>query len=282
MLIGLLEKAGDNKNVAIGLGNLADDQAKLGELAAAERNLRRRVELGREIKDERSEAIGHRELGWLLAYQGLFDEATEELGTALTTFGQRAGRQSGGIVWAYRALRSLLLGDPHVALEAARQSYEIASNRQNERDRIQVEWLLGWAREALASKEPGQRDHHLAEAEKHLTEALTRCRRINMVDHEADILLAWARWHRTKGESGPARHDAQEALRIADRCEYRLTQADIPNFLARLDLDADDLASARTHAQTAQERAQCDGPSHCYKPALDEAERLLAELDGRQ
>ena len=32
------------------------------------------------------------------------------------------------------------------------------------------------------------------------------------------------------------------------------------------------------HAQTAYERAWCDGPPYCYKPALDEAERLLKEF----
>jgi hypothetical protein len=30
------------------------------------------------------------------------------------------------------------------------------------------------------------------------------------------------------------------------------------------------------HAEIARERALCDGSSHCYQPALHEAERLLA------
>ncbi len=273
------ESRGDKGNLAIGLGNLADDQAKLGELAAAERNLRRQIELCGEIKDEFQEAIGHQELGRLLAYEGRFDEAAEELETALSAFGQQGNQQSEGIVWAYRALRSLIMGDPQAAIEAARQSRELADVESYERDIVRAEWLLGWAREALASHEPRQRDQHLAEAEKHLTEALTRCHCINLVELEPDILLAWARWHRTQGEANPARRDAQEALRIADRCEYRLKQADIHSFLARLDLKAGDLDAARTYAETAKERAQCDGPPHWYQPALDETERLLAEID---
>ena len=36
--------------------------------------------------------------------------------------------------------------------------------------------------------------------------------------------------------------------------------------------------AAADHAATAYERGWCDGPPHCYKPALDEAERLLNEL----
>ena len=276
----LCEKADDKKNLVPGLGDLADDQAKLGELAAAERNLRREIELCREIKGEFAEAVSHQNLGFLLVYEGRFEEVIQELAASTGYWKRIDDKQGVCLDEAYRALRSLRMGDPQAALEAARQSRELADIENVERDVVRAEWLLGWAQEALVSHEPQQRDRHLTEAEKHLTEALTRCRRINMVDHEPDILLAWARWHRTKGEAGSARRDALEALRIADRCEYRLKQADIHNFLARLDLDAGDLASARSHAETAKERAYCDGPPHCYKPALDEAERLLAEIDG--
>ena len=69
-----------------------------------------------------------------------------------------------------------------------------------------------------------------------------------------------------------------EALAVADRCEYRLCQADVHNFLAELALDANDAAAAAEHAQTAHERAWCDGPPHCYKPALDRAAALLTQL----
>jgi hypothetical protein len=100
-----------------------------------------------------------------------------------------------------------------------------------------------------------------------------------MIDHEPDILLAWARWHQLQGNAAQARADADEALAIADRCEYRLKQADIHNFLARLALDAGDRAMARRQAEIAKDRAWCDGPPHCYKPALDEAEQLLEQLE---
>jgi hypothetical protein len=52
----------------------------------------------------------------------------------------------------------------------------------------------------------------------------------------------------------------------------------LSNFLARLALDAGDRAAARREAEIARERAWCDGPPHCYKPALDEAERRLGEI----
>ena len=119
-------------------------------------------------------------------------------------------------------------------------------------------------------------------AATHLTDALARCRRINMVDHEPDIMLEWARWHRARGNAQEAQTHAEEALATADRCEFRLAQADIHNFLARLALDADDRATVREHAEIAKERAWCDGPPHCYKPALDEAEAMLQELGAKE
>ncbi len=55
-------------------------------------------------------------------------------------------------------------------------------------------------------------------------------------------------------------------------------QADIHNFLAQLALDAGDRKVALRHAEIGREWAWYDGPPYCYKPALDEAERLLEEL----
>jgi tetratricopeptide (TPR) repeat protein len=52
MNIAIREKLDVDKNVAVGLGNLADDQLKLGWLNTAEANLRRRIELCRAIEDE--------------------------------------------------------------------------------------------------------------------------------------------------------------------------------------------------------------------------------------
>ncbi len=292
------EKRGDKKNLAIGLGNLADDQLKLSELAVAEINLRRRIELCREIEDQFSEAVGHQALGRLLAYRGAFDEAEYYLMTGQKSFDKlgTSGSSFVSCVRAYEALRALLMGDAEAALESARQARKLADEVArayfpHERDFVQSEWLLGAALVALAS-EGSAETRFLEQAETHLTEALTRCRRINMVDHEPDILLAWARWHRARGNPEAARRDAGEALAIADRCEYRLKQAEIHNFLARLAWERGNalreagdkaavrqaLAEAQAHAETARERARCDGPSHSYQVALEEAEGTLGEM----
>jgi tetratricopeptide (TPR) repeat protein len=275
----LLEKLDEKKNLIPGLVNIATAQISLGELTAAERCLQRSIELYHEVEDERGEAVGHVEMGRLLVYRGAFDEAETELLLAQETFDDDykngAGNTFVSFVRAYRSIRAILLGNINDALTMARESRKWADEVAkayipHERDFIRAEWLLGVA-QVIEGKD-------LNAAAEHLTEALTRCRRINMVDHEPDILLAWARWHRARGEAQEAKAYAEEALAIGDRCEYRLAQAEIHNFLGRLALEAGRRDEARAQAERARERAWCDGPPYCYKPALDEAEELLREL----
>ena len=47
---------------------------------------------------------------------------------------------------------------------------------------------------------------------------------------------------------------------------------------AALGDNLNDKAAALKHAEIARERAYCDGPPHCYKKALDTAEKILAKL----
>ena len=266
--LSLAQKLGEKKNVPVGLVTVAACRLSLCQLEAAEGALRRSIELSRELKDEFKEAVVHQELGRLLACEGLFAQSERELETALSSFQAQGQRQAECIVWAYRALLRLLKRDPKAALEAATKSRRLADVESYERDIIQAEWLLGWAHAALGET---------VAAEPHLNEALTRCRRINLVELEPSILLAWALLHHAGGDHTQARRFAEDALRIAGRCEYRLDQAEIHNFLARLALDSGKSAEARAHAQKAKDYAYCDGPPHYYKLASEEAERLLAE-----
>ncbi|HUU55410.1 MAG TPA: HNH endonuclease [Armatimonadota bacterium] len=280
----LQAKADHKANLAAGLGNVATTQLLLGKLAAAEQNLRRSIDLCSEIKNEFQEAVGHAELVRLLCYRGAFDEAALELDAAFEQFDKLGGTQSQSAVSAHRCIRALLMGEAGPALEAARRARglaeETARNRYPvERDFVRAEWLIGAALVALATQDEAEREEHLVEAEPHLTDALARCRRINMMDHESDTLLTWARWHHLRGDPAQARKHANEALSIADRYECRLKQADCHNFLAALDRQEGDTNSAIEHARTAYERAWCDGPPHCYKPALDRATRLLNSLN---
>ncbi|HLF25256.1 MAG TPA: hypothetical protein VJG32_02875 [Anaerolineae bacterium] len=293
----------NKQHLAIGLGNVAGmAQLHIGALKTAEANLRRRIDLCREIEDEFREAIGHQELGRLLAYRGVWEESAGELATAISMFEKRKNVQMQGVTWAYRALRALLIArrSPSPVLQererglggegiiAARRALELAEGGDPNiggavlpRDLVRAHWLLGAAHRL---------NGELAEAERHLSEALTRCRNINLVDHEADILLDLARLRaeqnltlpspRRRGVGGEeALRLAGEALLITERSGYPLQGADVHLFLAQMALKAGDKAAALRHATEARRLATCDGsPDYTYKVAYDDAGELLREL----
>jgi hypothetical protein len=328
--IAIREKQGVKKSIAIGLGNVAGQQLGIGELKAAEQNLRRRIEICREIKDEFSEAIGHQELGSVLAYRGQFAEAERELAISTAYWQKTNDVQGQSIDSVYRALRALLMGDASAALASAHQARAFAEEWARTRypveaDFIWAEWLIGAALVAGmtptptlprrqnqptgegASSPPAKRGELEGgvEAERHLQEALARDRKIGLVDIEAAILLQFAKLRFAQARQQPfdsaqgaddrqqkldeSFDFAHEALQIAERCGYRLQQAEIQNFLAEWWMAKDEggrmkdekisareaLAKAKQHAERAKERAWCDGAPYHYRVAYERAESLL-------
>jgi tetratricopeptide (TPR) repeat protein len=256
----LYEKTNE-KNLAVGLDNLAGiGHIPLGDLKSAESNIRRSVDLCQEIKYEYQEAVGHEWLGLLLVYQGKFEESEKELAKS-TKYCEKVDDKQGICVdEAYRSLRALLMSNAEQALSSAKKARELADVFKVERDIIRAELLLGASYLAKGD---------LKEAEKHLSEALVRDRKINLVELEPDILLELAKLRFAQKRKEEALELAEEALEIADRSEYRLKQADIHNFLAEFYIDAGDFTKAKEHIKIAKERAECG-----YKPAMDKAEKL--------
>jgi tetratricopeptide (TPR) repeat protein len=288
----IYEKRGDKGNLASGLENLAIQQMITGALRAAEASLRRAMGLSHEIEDEFSEAVEHQELGRLLAYRGAWQEAEPELAASSRYWEQTHDPQGLCIDEAHRALRALLLaraltptplpcagegkeqgGEVRAAVAAARRALELADEWARtqypvEYDYVRAHWLLGAAHRA---------DGATTDADRHLSEALARCRRINMVDHEAGILLDLARLRQATGREEEALTLAQEALLIAERSGYALQAADAHLFLGERERGEKALA----HAREARRLATCDGPpDYTYKVAYDEAGALLARLGG--
>lgn len=283
--IAISEKRGGKIDLAIGLGNVADmAQLPIGALRAAEANLRRSIALCRVGKDEFWEAVGHQELGRLLSYRGAYAESETELLVSTAYWKITNDVQGQCMDEAYCALRELLrlrasaqsaTRNPQSAIESARRALELADEDARtdspvERDYVRAHWLLG-----AAHRVAGQLD----EAERHLHEALERCRRINNVDHEAAILIDLARLSAATGAADEAQRLAEEARLIAERSGYVLQGADAHLELARLALARNDLATARDHAQQAYTLATCDGPpDYTYKAAYDDAGALLKQL----
>ncbi len=279
------EKLSNKSNLAIGLENVAHmAQIHIGALRAVEANLRRSIALCREIREESWEGVGCRELGRLLAYRGAYAESETELTTALKMAEKEDHAVIQEVTWAYRALHKLLLlrssnssqfRVPSSALESARRALELAdewarANYPVEREYVRAHWLLG-----AAHRVAGQLD----EAERHLHEALGRCRRISLVEFEADILIDLARLRAVTGAPDEAQRLAEEALLITERSGYVLQGADAHLELAKLALARGDKATAKEHAQKAKDLATCDGPpDYTYKVAYDESAALLAQL----
>jgi tetratricopeptide (TPR) repeat protein len=254
------QKQGDKGKRGIATGLQAAASVALlpiGNLRAAEANLRRSIALSREIKDEFKQAICRRELAWLLACRGVYPESETELTMATKMFEKQDRVQSQCVACAYHSMRKLLLlrsgsqlaiGNPQSGIPLARRTLELAQQREREigrpnaRDYILAHWLLG-----AAHRVAGQFD----EAEHHLHEALERCRRINMVDHEANILIDLARLRAATGQPDEAQRLASEALLITERSGYVLQGADTRLELAKLAIGRNDKPTALEHATEA-------------------------------
>jgi tetratricopeptide (TPR) repeat protein len=190
------------------------------------------------------------------------------------------------VVRAYIAQRELFLKKFDQAIKIAHEALALSKdpNRNptaGERDVVDANRLLGTAYRA-------SRD--LEQAENHLSEALTRCRAINLVEMEANILLELAKLSFDYGLVASAQDKAQkhfeeaktlaeEALLITERSGYVLQGADVHLFLAQYALEQEkDKEKAKELAERAKELATCDGPPYYYKVAYKEAERMLERL----
>ena len=266
---------GENERLAAALWNLAVQQQMLGKLTASEQSLQECLVTCKKCADTFDEAKANQYFALLRTYQGFFEEASQHLQKALSLFRGIGAVAQEGAVWAYQALCSLLAGKIPDALVAAQLARELAEVQHHERDIIRAEWLLGLTSIRLATMQRERSAEDLQQAEWHLREALHRCRHIDMVDYEADLLLAWAHLHQAKGERQQARACTIEALAIVNRSDFRVLRADVHNFLALLELEADNRAGVISHAERALHDAMCDGQPYCYKIAQDEARRLL-------
>jgi len=281
---------GCQENYCKTLNGLARAYFQNGQLSAAENHFRQLVDLSRNCS-EFDQATNKQDLGAYLTILGQFQEACTALNEAYQLFDKLHADQSLSIVERYRAKLALLSGQPSEALLAAHRARELIerhvaskSSKALEcnhypRDFSQVNELIGLAIVTLAAQQ-GTSDHEqLQQAESYLQNALELCRQCSLLEFEPSILLSWAKWHQLQGNREQAIEYAEEALEIAERCKYRLKQADIHNFRAQLALDNEESEKARDEANKAKDCGRCDGPPHYYKFACDEADRLLAGLD---
>jgi tetratricopeptide (TPR) repeat protein len=252
-------------------GNLAIQQIYLGEFRKAEMNLR---------KSSRVQFSHHLALGWLYSYMGQFARASQELGKAINLSKVHNLRNNICVLECYKAWSCLLMGKPSDAYSATIDARELLgsiadTSGNNEILETEIDWLLSESLLRISLEENDNR--MLDKMEPQLNSAFTRCRRFSLIFYEPGIMLTMARLYLARGDASQAMERAREALFLADRCQYRLYQAEIHIFLANIDLQ-ENFETAREHAEIAYKKAFCDGLKHCYKSALDEAATLLQTL----
>ncbi len=291
----IVRKWGD---VAIGLGNLAKmAQVPIGNLESAESNLQKRIVIAGKNNDEISVAMANLELGRISAYLGRFDESIKKISKAqvvLDSYGPLK-TNSVSLIRAYKSNYALLMNNPRDGLRFAQEALVHAKEWEKEfakqnilqagvANLIQCNLLIGAS--YIAMKDA-------AKVEAPLQFAITKCRKINMVDYEAPILLELAKLRHLQQKDDESLNLATEALEIANRCGYILQQADIEQFLGEYYKDQGDMKKARKYFEDCIEHC-----THCwkynektkdfdyvkkdekwwYKPRYEMAVRLLEEL----
>ncbi len=241
----------DMIQLVIGLGNLADDQHKIGDLESAEANLLQGLELGTEIDEDIVKWAMNRELIRTKAYIGEYTEAKSYFKMADTIAEDANIYKWQSVNWAYYSLCSLFEEDADEALHRAQKALEFSEKNEGEnegpaiRDIIRAYYLTGSSYILLKN---------VTKAEYSLQFAITGSRKINLVSLEADILLAIARLRFFQAKKEEALKLAVEALEIATRCRYVLQQADIYLFLAQFYNATGDIEKAWDHAEIARLR----------------------------
>jgi tetratricopeptide (TPR) repeat protein len=256
----------------------------VGRLQQASTSIEECVSIFDRMTDPNWQGISHRCYGWILMVRGNSKSAVDEFAATERVHSPASSWiHSRSVLSNHRVCMHLQLGNPTKALKLAIATTKTAGIERFKWAETDAIYLVGAAQCALGE---------LDGAEVHLHDALQRCRRINLAVLEPDVLLSLARLHYAQARAlqalsskqsllQEARNCAEQALSIADRCEYRLKQADICNFLAQWELDAGSVADARKYAETAKDRAWCDGPPYSYQAALDKAQRLLEEIARR-
>lgn len=269
----------DKESLAIAYWNLAVQQLVLGDLVNVETNLKESIELCTNISDNYNGIKAHQYFALLKAYQGSFEECWEHLEIAFSLSQTLDSPSLISSLRAYQSLCKILSDELESATEAARLALQQANVLHYERDIVRAKWLVGSTLTRLALRKSAQSAEQLQEATVVLEEALKRCRQIDMVDYEADILLACARLYYAKKDSSQAKTACLEALNITNRSDFRVLRADVRNFLALLELEEGNQQQAREQALSAKKDAFCNGAPYYYQPAFALAEELLKQAN---
>jgi tetratricopeptide (TPR) repeat protein len=215
-------------------------------------------------------ALYYCRLGQVLTARGDSGPADAALRRALEIFvACGAGYREGG-VRALLAQRALGMGQFAAAGAEADRAWDLAHQKQYERDFVRASRLQGAA--ALGLDNRGRADERLGHA-------IVRARAIGCAEEELPALIALAELRRRRqGDLDAARELLEDAWEPAERGPYPLFHADALNVLARVERDAGRRDAAIAAASAAYRQAWCDGPPFAYHWGLEVARMHLANL----
>lgn len=268
--IRIREKMNFLSGVMVGLGNLSEILIRTGQLKEATQLLERKISIARETSDVLKEMAGRQDYGLVLAYRSHFEKAEEQLTTTIEWFSKRSRPREESVSWAFYTIMKLLQGHIEGAVTSSKRAYDLAESEDRNRDIVRAKWLIG-----LANLQAGR----ISDSAPFLENALIECRQINLLEFEPNILLGLASLNYIQKNYEEAQALAEEALSIAERCDYVLQSADIKIFLAQFVLEQkQDQVAAKKYAESAMKLAYCDGPSYEYKVAKQKGEIILSQL----
>ena len=262
------------------VANLVAGYTDLGQLRRAEQEGHRLVELAQPDRWPIQHLHGCTLLSFVSCFLGDYAKAGFYLAKAARLPLVRPANEHRVWLSLFSIMRLVSMGTVADALPLLKRALDIQERLglPEERDAVLFDYFHGKILVALLESDPSKDVDRLKDAERCLTGALARCRRIQLVNTEALILVELAKWTQARSDVANARDYALEGLRVADRSELRLQQAEIRNFLAELEHTAGNRSLAEEHALVARERATCDGPPYYYKHAYETAEVLLERM----
>ncbi|MBU1614909.1 tetratricopeptide repeat protein [bacterium] len=267
-VIEILISQRDWKNASLVYQNLALLQILTGNLLEAKKSSEEATRLSRKARDVREECYSTTYLAYTLFLLGEMDKASDEFKKAGEL--ERKNDPSKRYLYSRRGIQyaDLLLAQGKIqkALDVTQENLRRCKD-QNWIDAINL------CHRSLASIYRHLEDFQKAEA--NAMAAIEGARKTGVQDIEAESLIELARIRLDQGQYPEAESILNQALRICQRCGYRLYEIDAELILARLYLAQNNTSQAKSFAQSASSKAT---RMHYHRPKT-EAARLLEKIE---
>ena len=258
------EMSNDNY-LSIALINLSNPLRFSASLRESEAVARQALLIMRAQANRDGESASLNPLGIALTARG----RQEEAGTALDRSLAIATKGNAYKSFDYQAMRALWVEDFRGAKNWAKKALDYCRAQLYERGEIRAVGQLGASALGL---------YDFAAADERLHDALTRARKVNLIEEELPALVALAELRRRQGDAKAAREVLDDVWEATERGSYRLFHTDALNVLTQIEHDEGNTQAAIEAATKAYRLAWCDGPPFAYHWGLEKAKQHLKEL----